>query len=280
VLHRLDCRPKNRILDVLLSADGKRAACKLHDHVTEVHDLERGTKSRIVRNTGHTTSFVRGVTDDEVLWLDSKTGAVGSLRMSGPTHVVESHAVESPSFEDMQSGKVHRVYERCPLVLDRQAGLVIRGTKQGWMSMAWPSRETRVERVDATDREDKTTALMVRPGSGEVIRATETGRISFDPLDGGASRLAFTGHAGTVYALAMHPAGRLLASGGKDGVIRLWDYATGEELLTLTGHLDYVHDLAFTPDGTTLVSGSGDGTARLWSSELLRDRFRAARAGR
>ena len=63
-------------------------------------------------------------------------------------------------------------------------------------------------------------------------------------------------------------------------MIRLWDYATGEALVTLRGHADYVHDLAFTPDGTTLVSGSGDGTARLWSSEPLRDRLRAARAGR
>ena len=39
-----------------------------------------------------------------------------------------------------------------------------------------------------------------------------------------------------------------LASGGGDGVVRLWDVATGQPLSTLTGHTGHVFSVAFSPD--------------------------------
>jgi WD40 repeat protein len=71
-------------------------------------------------------------------------------------------------------------------------------------------------------------------------------------------------HVGPVKALTFSPNGRLLASGGADGVIKLWDAVTGKDQGTLEGHKGEVRSLAFSPDGKTLASASTDGTARLW----------------
>ena len=60
----------------------------------------------------------------------------------------------------------------------------------------------------------------------------------------------------------------ILAAGGNDFAIRLWDAAkiTSNEppLDIITGHNNHVTALAFSPDGAILASGSRDNTVRIW----------------
>lgn len=72
------------------------------------------------------------------------------------------------------------------------------------------------------------------------------------------------GHTANIRATAFSPDGRLLASGGDDAVVKLWETATGREVATLSGHSLGVKALSFSSDGRLLVSGSDDGSARLW----------------
>jgi hypothetical protein len=65
-------------------------------------------------------------------------------------------------------------------------------------------------------------------------------------------------------ALALSPNGRLLASGGADGIVHLWQTATGREIARLLGHDGWVRALCFAPDGKRIVSGSADNSALMW----------------
>jgi eukaryotic-like serine/threonine-protein kinase len=75
----------------------------------------------------------------------------------------------------------------------------------------------------------------------------------------------FSGHTGIVWSVAFSPHGELVASGGDDGMVRLWNPVTrGPVGQPLAGHADAVRSVAFSPDGELLASGSEDGTVRLW----------------
>ncbi|HEV3260605.1 MAG TPA: serine/threonine-protein kinase [Gemmataceae bacterium] len=80
-------------------------------------------------------------------------------------------------------------------------------------------------------------------------------------------------HQGIVRTITWSPDGKLLATGGGDNLIRIWDAATLTQRAVLRGHSDSVYSVAFAPDGSTLLSGSADNTLRLWqvdSGEQLR----------
>jgi uncharacterized protein (TIGR02996 family) len=68
----------------------------------------------------------------------------------------------------------------------------------------------------------------------------------------------------SVWAVALSPDGKRIASGTSDGAVQLWEVAGGAQLATLRGHEDGVEAVTFAPDGRRLASGSHDGTVRVW----------------
>jgi WD40 repeat protein len=78
---------------------------------------------------------------------------------------------------------------------------------------------------------------------------------------------------GPVPSAAISPDGTLLASGGEDSLVILWDMADGQLVRVLEGHTGAVLALAFSPDGRTLASGNADQTVILWdvaTGEMIR----------
>lgn len=72
------------------------------------------------------------------------------------------------------------------------------------------------------------------------------------------------GHTASATAVAWSPDGAIVASGGADMTIRLWNPQDGQLLAVLDDHQDSITDLAWSPDGARLASASWDKSVRIW----------------
>ncbi|KAK4494716.1 hypothetical protein PRZ48_014072 [Zasmidium cellare] len=69
---------------------------------------------------------------------------------------------------------------------------------------------------------------------------------------------------GSVYALAA--TNSLLASGGPESTVRVWDCRTGKRVTKLVGHTDNIRDILISQDGSTIMTASSDRTVKVWST--------------
>lgn len=73
-----------------------------------------------------------------------------------------------------------------------------------------------------------------------------------------------------VTSLAFSPNGKLLAVGGEESKVRIFDLAAGTQICELKNHTATVMSLAWSKTGHQIASGSRDGLLRLWNINKLR----------
>lgn len=86
----------------------------------------------------------------------------------------------------------------------------------------------------------------------------------FDPSDA-RSMVCVPAHLGAVHSVDVAPDGDWAASGGADGVVRVWNLFAGGELAhELKGHAHLVTSVLIDPMGHRVFSAGSDGTFRTW----------------
>jgi WD40 repeat protein len=101
-------------------------------------------------------------------------------------------------------------------------------------------------------------------GGGEIITVWDvSGR---GPA--GAKPLQLEGHADRITWLSFQSRGHLLASGGMDGCVFIWDLAKGTRRRLELMPSSAVAAMAWAPDDAGLAVGAADGSVRVWENAL------------
>lgn len=284
---RIPCHP----IDCAVSPDGRRVIAALDEDGGEarVWDLERGVELLAlsrgnlppgIRSNGCAyspdgstlaVSFGNNVT----LWDATNGSLLRELR--GHADSVYGLAF-SPDGSQLASGAA----DKRAIVWDVEAGRALQ-TLAGHTGPVWRCRYSPDGAQLFTGSWDETVGIW-DTATGELLTrlANQRSRVLdlavtaplFAVVEG--SRLAQVrsrewpnpagsrAHTSTIMSCVASPDGALVATGGADGLVLLWDTATGQVQARLSGHTTWVYDTAFSDDGSKLVSASRDGSVRLW----------------
>jgi WD40 repeat protein len=144
--------------------------------------------------------------------------------------------------------------------------------------LPWGHGKILIEHVTEPEQNKTSIALHAVPEAGcsfhhwEGDLSGRTNPVTIDPAQVQTVIAVFVDIAGRILQFgygylgctAISPQGNLVALGGGDNRIRIWNTSSGKIITILEGHTDRVIAAAFSPDGTMLLTGSWDETARLW----------------
>ena len=112
--------------------------------------------------------------------------------------------------------------------------------------------------------------VAVSPDGRLIAAATDEGVVRLRDARTLEEVRTLVGHRGPVAAVAFGTLdGRtIVATGGSDGAVRVWDAVSGAALVTFQGQQGVVRDVAVAADGGTVASVADDGTLVFWPCEV------------
>ncbi len=111
-------------------------------------------------------------------------------------------------------------------------------------------------------------SLAYLPDGSKLVSAGEGRTVRLFDAKSGQEAYSFTCRAGKLMSMVVCGE-NLIATGGSDNVVRVWNWQTQREVDHFVGHTGSVAALAFDAASQTIISGSFDTTVRVWSIDQL-----------
>ena len=137
----------------------------------------------------------------------------------------------------------------------------------------WDAAEGRLVRDLGVVHSDTVTAIAFSPRGDRLLTGGADRFARITPVEGDGPRLALEGHTHHVLAVAWDPDAGTAASAGADGVVKLWNAATGERRKNIEGFGKEVTGLLAAGATRLFVAIGGDGRGRVFrpDGEKVRD---------
>ncbi|MBN9692761.1 MAG: protein kinase [Verrucomicrobia bacterium] len=143
---------------------------------------------------------------------------------------------------------------------------VIYGHTDGWLQTAdavtgRPVRSLRFASIESLDVSPEGTVLVIV--ANEVVKVLELPSLK--------ERAEFRGHPTICDAVAIHPRGAFVASGDREGTLKIWNLQTSPSQLTFSASQTSLRSLSFSRTGERLLTSDWRGRTALWDAKTGRE---------
>ncbi len=246
---------KSKILSLDFSPDGKTLATGSSDYLIIFWDVASGRQ--LMKMKAHEDAVLSLTFSPDGKWLavTSYGPAIDMINLSDSVHIplvghsrASSGLAFSPDSRLIVSGSEDSLVKVWNVPVNYLPG-TIRPCERSWWPMTTTSEKGVLKSVWKRSGCDHDDILPVPSREVAVLK----------------------GDRDRVFSVAYSRDGKMLASGGDDQTVKLWDTTTWRQIASLEGHAGGLLSVKFSPDGKTLASGGEDRIVKLWDVATRRE---------